>query len=47
MLERLKEEDFEVLKGPLESGRQGPPSLGGTLFLAIFLQALLFSLEYW
>lgn len=46
MFFKLKEEDFEVLKGPLESGRQSPSALAGILILAIFLQALLFSIEY-
>lgn len=46
MLRKLKEEDFAVLRGPFESGRQSPGSLGGVLILSIFLQALLFSLEY-
>ncbi|WP_399629158.1 hypothetical protein [Sporosarcina sp. SG10008] len=39
-------EDFEVLRGPLESGRQRPSALAGILVLCVFLQALLFSLEY-
>ncbi len=43
---KLLEKDFEVLRGPFESGRQGPGALAGTLFLCIFLQLLLFSLEY-
>ena len=46
MLRKLNEEDFEVLRGPFESGRQSPSSLGGILILSIFLQALLFALEY-
>ncbi|ALC88197.1 hypothetical protein AM499_11715 [Bacillus sp. FJAT-22090] len=45
-LGKLKEADFIVLRGPLESGRQSPGNLAGTLILATFLQALLFSLEY-
>ncbi|MFJ7970335.1 hypothetical protein [Psychrobacillus sp. NPDC096389] len=46
MVFKLREKDFEVLKGPFESGRQKPSSLAGTLILAIIFQALLFSLEY-
>ncbi|MEI4768670.1 hypothetical protein WAX74_03230 [Psychrobacillus sp. FJAT-51614] len=46
MLGKLKEEDFEVLRGPLESGRQSPGSLGFALILCIILQPLLFALEY-
>lgn len=46
MLGRLKEEDFEVLRAPLESGRQSPAALAGILVLSVFLQALLFALEY-
>lgn len=43
---KLSEKDFEVLRGPLESGRQRPAALAGTLILTIFLQALFFALEY-
>ena len=46
MLRKLKEEDFAVLRGPFESGRQSPGALWRVLILSIFLQALLFSLEY-
>jgi hypothetical protein len=46
LLGRLIEDDFEVLRAPLESGRQRPDALAGTLFLTIFLQALIFSIEY-
>ncbi|MFD1067901.1 hypothetical protein [Oceanobacillus locisalsi] len=46
LLNKLKEEDFTVLKGSLESGRQSPNSLGGMLILAIFLQSLLFIVIY-
>ncbi|MCL6571135.1 MAG: hypothetical protein K6T88_05555 [Bacillus sp. (in: Bacteria)] len=42
----FKEEDFEVLRGPLESGRQSPSNLGFVLILSIFLQAMLFALVY-
>ncbi|MFC4618227.1 hypothetical protein ACFO4N_05730 [Camelliibacillus cellulosilyticus] len=38
MLEKLKEEDFAVLRGPFESGRQSPASLGANLILAAVLQ---------
>lgn len=40
------EEDFEVLRGPIDSGRQSPANLAFVLILGIFLQALLFALEY-
>lgn len=43
---KLSEKDFEVLKEPLKSGRQSPGSIAGALFLTIFLQGILFSLEY-
>jgi len=43
---KLSEEDFEVLKEPLKSGRQAPDAIAGTLVLTIFLQAILFALEY-
>lgn len=43
---RLSERDFHALRIPLESGRQSPQSLGGTLFLGIFMQALFFYLIY-
>ncbi|WP_144509665.1 ABC transporter ATPase [Bacillus sp. FJAT-22090] len=46
MTRKLKEEDFEVLRGPFESGRQSPGALSGALILSIFLQGLLFALEY-
>ncbi len=45
-LSKLDEEDFAVLRGPFESGRQSPKSLGGVLVLSIFLQGLLFLLTY-
>ena len=47
MTSKLKVEDFEVLRGPFESGRQRPTALAGALVLSVFLQALLFSLEYY
>ncbi|SHM54821.1 hypothetical protein [Gracilibacillus kekensis] len=40
-LSKLREEDFYVLRGALESGRQSPQSFGGMFTLAIFLQALI------
>jgi hypothetical protein len=43
---RLIEDDFEVLRAPLESGRQRPSALAGILVMSTFLQALLFALEY-
>jgi len=46
MLSRLKEEDFAVLRGSLESGRQSPKSLAPMLILSIFLQILMFILTY-
>lgn len=46
MLKKLSEEDFVVLRGPLESGRQSPNSLASILLLGIFLQALIFYLTY-
>ncbi len=46
MFANLTVKDFEVLRGPLESGRQSPSALAGALVLSVFLQALLFSLEY-
>lgn len=47
MFNKLTEEDFAVLRGPLESGRQSPNSLATTLILGIFLQALIFYLTYY
>ncbi len=47
MFKRLSEEDFAVLRGPLESGRQSPHSLAFVLILGIFLQALFFYLTYY
>lgn len=46
MLRKLTVEDFAVLKEPLESGRQSPSSLGGTLVLAALFQCLMFYLTY-
>ncbi len=39
---KLKEEDFAVLRGPLESGRQSPSSLGAMFILSLFLHPLFF-----
>ncbi|MEC5425180.1 hypothetical protein QGM71_16970 [Virgibacillus sp. C22-A2] len=46
MLKKLTEEDFAVLRCPLESGRQSPSALAPILVLSIFLQALMFVLTY-
>ncbi|XQY91610.1 ABC transporter ATPase [Metabacillus sp. HB246100] len=46
MFWRISERNFYALRIPLESGRQSPQSLGGTLFLGIFMQALFFYLIY-
>ena len=46
MLSNLKKEDFEVLRGPLESGRQSPASLSPMLLLSVFLQPLMLMLTY-
>lgn len=46
MFKKLTEEDFAVLRGPLESGRQSPSAMAGILVLGIFLQALMFFLAY-
>ncbi len=47
MFKKLTVEDFAVLRGPLESGRQSPENFGGIFIIAIFLQALLVYLEYY
>ncbi|NMD71586.1 hypothetical protein HHO41_14885 [Bacillus sp. DNRA2] len=46
MFRKLTEEDFAVLRGPFESERQSPTLMGAALFLSIFLQGLLWYLEY-
>lgn len=46
MLRKLKEEDFAVLRGPFESGRQSPGSLAFALILGIVFQPMLYALEY-
>jgi len=40
-LDQLSEEDFYVLRGPLESGRQSPGSLAGNLLLTPFLLVII------
>lgn len=40
-LDKLSEEDFSVLAGPIKSGRQSPESLGVNLLIAPFLIGLL------
>ncbi len=44
---RLREEDFAVLREPLESGRQSRESISVVLILGIFLQALMFAINYY
>lgn len=39
---KLSEQDFEVLKEPLKSGRQAPGSIAGALFLTIFYREFYF-----
>ena len=46
MLRKFNEDDFAVLRGPLESRRQSPSSLGAGLILSIVLQVLFLFLEY-
>ncbi|NYF23598.1 ABC transporter ATPase [Sporosarcina sp. JAI121] len=46
MLKKLTIEDVSVLREPLVSGRQSPNALGGTLVLAVFMQSLIYYLEY-
>ena len=46
LLNKLSEEDFMVLRGPLESGRQSPGSLSGVLVLSLFLQPIMFFVTY-
>ena len=46
MFKKLSAEDFAALRGPFESGRQSPKHLGDMLFLSIFLQGLMYALEY-
>ncbi len=46
LLDRLQEEDFAVLRGPFESGRQSPKNLTVALVLCTFIQPLMFFLTY-
>jgi MFS family permease len=46
MFKKLSSEDFAALRGPFESGRQSPKHLGDMLFLSVFLQGLMYALEY-
>ncbi|WP_226677653.1 ABC transporter ATPase [Rossellomorea aquimaris] len=46
MLNTLPETYFELLRVPINSGRQSPPSLGGNLIVAIPLQWLIYCLTY-
>lgn len=45
-MKKFKEEDFVVLRGPLESGRQSPSNFSAMFILSVFLQALMFFLTY-
>lgn len=47
MYRKLTEDDFELLREPLQSGRQSPNSLGGVLLLGIFLQWLMHFVTYY
>ncbi|WP_416151673.1 hypothetical protein ACM26V_12150 [Salipaludibacillus sp. HK11] len=47
MLNKIPEENFLALRGPLESKRQGPHSLAGIFLLVILIQALLLGLEHY
>lgn len=47
MASRLKVEDFEVLRIPLESGRQGPAQLAVALILGAIFMPLIYALEYY
>ena len=46
MFKKLSEEDFMVLRAPLESGRQSPGSLAGIFLLSLFLQPLMLFITY-
>lgn len=46
MLSKLKEEDFAVLTGPLESGRQSSQNFSGVFILSILFQVLVMVLTY-
>ncbi|WP_130859734.1 hypothetical protein [Gracilibacillus phocaeensis] len=45
-LHKLEEKDFQVLRGPLESGRQSPKANSGTLLLAIPLAVFMYVILY-
>ena len=47
MVSKLKEEDFEVLRIPLESGRQGPSQLATALILGAIFMPMIYALEYY
>lgn len=47
MLHKLKQKDFAVLRGPLESGRQSPASVSIALLLSIFLQVVIYYVTYY
>ncbi len=46
MFKSLSVEDFAVLRGPLESGRQSPQSLASALVLGSIMQAFVFFVIY-
>ncbi len=46
MLKKLTIEDVAVLREPLVSGRQSPKALGGAIFWGVFMQILVYYLEY-
>ncbi|MBU9723489.1 MULTISPECIES: hypothetical protein [Bacillaceae] len=46
-MSKLSEEDFLVLRRPLESRRQFPGSISGALLIGIFCQVVLLYLEYY
>lgn len=47
MASKLKEKDFEVLRIPLESGRQGPSQLAIALILGAIFMPMIYALEYY
>lgn len=46
-LDKLSEEDFAVLKGPIQSGRQRPASLAGNLMLSAVLILFMLTVINW
>ncbi|NCG69413.1 hypothetical protein GWJ21_16635 [Bacillus coagulans] len=46
MLKKFTIHDFLVLRGPFESGRQGPGSIGVAILLGIILQILMLAVEH-